>query len=258
MTPLRLRPMTVAEILSHSARLFQQNLALLVMVTLLPQAILLLVETLIGDMIKENHQLLALIIVVVLIMNAVALSAITTAVVGCVLGYPPTLRQTYSLTIRNKLLWVVVAYAATALISTLGFSIVFVPSLMLGLVPALFLGFVPTLVLGGYLAVTIPVIVLESLPPFLAISRSFNLMRGELPKGIAVFGFVVLISGVLPLMFQFAVRGGRFAPLLVTVVGSVTLPLAYTATVLLYLSVRSKEGYGLEQLAADLAQRVGK
>lgn len=257
MTPLKLRPMTVAEILSHSARLFQQNLALLVMVTLLPQAILLLVETLVGDIIKEYPQVLLLIITMVIIMNAVALSAITTAVVGCVLGYPPTLRQTYSLTFRNKLLWVVMAYVATALISTVGFSIVFVPSLMLGLVPALFLGFVPTLVLGGYLAVTIPVIVLESLPPFMAIARSFNMMREELAKGIAVFGFVVLISGVLPLLFQVAVSGGKFAPLLGTLVGSVTLPLAYTATVLLYLTVRAREGYDLEKLGEDIARRVG-
>ena len=258
MTPLQIKPMTVGEILSRSARLFQQNLALLVMVTFLPQAVLLLIETLIGDMAKDQPRILAVIIVVVVLMNAVALSAITTAVAGCVLGHPPTLRQTYGLTFRNKLLWVVMAYVATAMISLLGFTLVFAPALSLGVIPALFLGFIPTLMVGGYLAITIPVVVLESLPPLLAISRSFHLMREELPKGIAVFGFVVLISGVLPLMFQFAVRGGRFAPLLVTVVGSVTLPLAYTATVLLYLSVRSKEGYGLEQLAADLAQRVGK
>lgn len=256
MTPLKIRPMTVGEILANSARLFQQNLTLLVLVTFIPQAVLLGVETLIGDMLRERPQLLAVIIAVVVAMNAVALSAITTAVVGCVLGYPPTLRQTYSLTLRNKLLWVVVAYVATAIISTLGFALVFTPALILGIVPALFLGFVPTLVLGGYLAITIPIIVLESLPPFMAISRSFHLMRDELSKGIAVFGFVVLISGVLPLMFQVVVSGGPFAPLLGTVVGSVTLPFAYTATVLLYLTVRSKEGYDLEQLGEDIAQRV--
>lgn len=250
--------MTVAEILSHSALLFQQNLVLLVMVTLLPQGVLLLVETLVGDLRKEQPMVLAFIIIVVVVMNAVALSAITSAVVGCVLGYPPTLRQTYSLTFRNKLAWVVMAYVATAMISILGFAMVFAPALILGLVPALFLGFVPTLVLGGYLAITIPVVVLESLPPFTAIARSFNLMREELPKGIAVFGFVVLISGVVPLMIQVAVRGGPFAPLLGTLVGSVTHPFAYTATVLLYLTVRSKEGYDLEKLSEDLAQRVGR
>ena len=258
MTPLEIRPMTVGEILQNSARLFQQNLILLVLVTFLPQAVLLGVETLIGDMIKERPQILAVIIVVVVVMNAVALSAITTAVAGCVLGYPPTVRQTYSVTLRNKLFWVVTTYVATAIISTLGFAMVFTPALVLGVVPALFLGFVPTLVLGGYLAIAIPVIVLETLPPFMAIARSFQLMREELSKGIAVFGFVVLMSGVLPLMFQMMVGGGPFAPLLGTVVGSVTLPFAYTATVLLYLTVRSKEGYSLEQLGEDLAQRASR
>lgn len=258
MTTPPIRPMTVAEILAQSVRLFQQNLVLLVMVTFLPQVVLLGVEFLVSDVVAKRPAFLIVVICAVVVMNAVALSAITSAVAGAMIGYPPTVRQTYALTLNNNLLWVVMAYVATAIITMLGFTLVFTPALVLGFLPALMLGFVPTLFLGGYLAITIPAIVLESLPPFQAIARSFGLMREELPKGIAVFGFVVLISGVLPLLVQVAVGGGSFAPLLGAVVGSVTLPLAYTANVMLYFSVRAKTGYDVAQLESDLSDRVNR
>lgn len=258
MTTPQIRPMSVAEILAQAMRLFQQNLILLVMVTFLPQAVLLGVEFLISDVVARRPEFIFVVIGAVVVMNAVALSAITVAVAGATIGFPPTILQTYSLTLHNKLPWVVMAYIATAIITMLGFALAFTPALVLGFVPALMLGFVPTLVLGGYLAITIPAIVLESLPPFQAIARSFGLMREELAKGIAVFGFVVVISGVLPLIVQLLVGGGRFAPLLGAVVGSVTLPLAYTANVILYFSVRAKTGYDVAQLESDLADRVNR
>ena len=139
----------------------------------------------------------------------------------------------------------------------LGFSLVFAPSLVLGLVPAILLGFVPTLVLGGYLALTIPVIVLESLPPMEAVRRSVFLMRQELMKGVAIFGFVVLISGVLPLGLQLIVGSGPLTPLLAAIVGSVTLPLAYTANVLLYFTVRARGRVVMAYVMTALMVAVG-
>ena len=73
-----------------------------------------------------------------------------------------------------------------------------------------------------------------------------------------VYAFVVLISGVLPLLVQVVVGGGTFAPLLGAIVGSVTLPLAYTANVMLYFSVRAKTGYDAAQLESDLSDRVNR
>jgi hypothetical protein len=46
---------------------------------------------------------------------------------------------------------------------------------------------------------------------------------------------------------------GPFSPLLGALIGAITLPLAYSANVVLYLSARSGEGYTQEMLATELA-----
>ncbi|MEE8555457.1 MAG: hypothetical protein V3T00_06325, partial [bacterium] len=68
----------------------------------------------------------------------------------------------------------------------------------------------------------------------------------------AVFAFVIVVSGLLPLLFHLIVGPGPYSPLLSAIAGAVTLPLAYTASVVLYLSLRSLEGYTPEQLEAEL------
>ncbi|MCZ6629456.1 MAG: hypothetical protein O7E56_14635 [SAR324 cluster bacterium] len=251
-----IRPMAAAEIIASAFRLFQQHVALLVLIALIPQVVLVLMEYLLREIFASSPGFLFAVVLVIIIMNAVALSAITIAVAGAVLGFPPTVLQTYSLTLRNNLFSVVAAYVMTALIISVGFTLVFAPALIFGPGPAMVFGIIPTLVLGGFLALTIPMIVLESLGPMRAITRSFAMMREELMKGVTVFGFVILISGILPLLFQFVVGGGPFAPILGAVIGSVTLPLAYTANVMLYFAMRAKEGYTEEQLEQDLTRRM--
>ena len=206
----------------------------------LPQAVLLVVQHLMAGMAQVTPKMLFLLLVVTIVAKAVTLSAITSVVAGAALGFTPTLIQTYSLALRNKLAWVIVANVLTALLTSMGL---------------LFFIF-PGLILGAYMAATVPVIVLESRNPFQAIARSFALMRPDLPKAIAIFAFIILISEALPLMFHLMLGIGPLSPVLGAVLGAVTLPLAYTANAILYFSVRSGEGYTTENLDQDLRSRL--
>jgi hypothetical protein len=241
MTESPIRPMTAGEIISQAFRMFRANLALLVLVAFLPQAVLLVLQHLIARLGDPTPALLLLLLMVTVVAKAITLSAITTVTAGAALGYPPTVTQTYGFTLRNHLVWVVVANVITALLTSVGL---------------LFFIF-PGLIIGGYLAPTVPIVVLESRNPFDAIGRSFALMRPELPKGIAIFAFVILMSEVIPLLFHLSLGIGPFSPLLGAVVGSITLPPAYAANAILYFSVRAGEGYTPEVLDAELRNRLG-
>ncbi len=240
MTTEYFRPMPASEIIVNAQRLFLENLARLVLIALLPQSVLLALELGLNNLVEPAPFWFYLVLLATILLNAVALSAITTVVAGAVLGGPPTLTQAYALTFRNKLLWVIAAYIITAVATSLG----------------LILFIIPGLLLGGLLAPTIPIIVVEGIPVKEAISRSITLMREELAKGVAVFAFVIIISGLLPLILQIVVGVGPLTPLLGALLGAVTLPLAYTATVLLYFSVRSNEGFSPEQLEENLNERM--
>jgi len=237
-----IRTMLTGEILLQALALYRAHFALLVVVAFIPQALLLLVQFLLSQLGEATPGLLLVLLILTVVAKAVTLSAITTVAAGAALGYPPTLVQTYALTLRNNLAWVVAANVLTALLTSLGL---------------LFFIF-PGLIVGGYLAPTVPIIVLESRNPFDAIGRSFTMMRPELAKGIAVFGFIILISEVLPLLLHLMLGIGPLSPLLSAVLGAVTLPLAYTANAILYFSVRAGEGYTPEMLDADLRSRLEK
>lgn len=270
----KIQPMPTAEIIATAFHLFKRNLALLVIISAVSQVVLLAllyglrgllpepaeiqVEAGTGEMnILPAIQLMAATALANAVMNAVAFSAITAAVAGAALGFPPTVLQTYVLTFRNRLIWVVLAYVIAVIMISTAFGVVFFMSaLILGPGLAMIMSFLPALVLGSYLSLTVPVIVLESRPPLQAIGRSVAMMREELPKGMAVFGFVILISGILPLIIQLVIGPGPFLPLLGAAIVSVTLPLAFTTNVILYFAVRAKEGYSAELLEADLAERM--
>ena len=178
------RPMSAAEIIASAVRLFKRNLALLVIIAAMTQVVLLALLYGLRELFPEPAEIQTEILTVVqlmaatalanAVMNAVAFSAITGAVAGATLGFPPTVLQSYGLAFRNRLIWVVLAYVIASLMVSIAFGVVFMFALILGPGLAMVLGFIPALVLGGYLALTVPIIVLEARPPVQAIGRSIT------------------------------------------------------------------------------------
>lgn len=236
MKPSVIRSMATAEIIRESLFLYKNHLAALVVIAALPHAALLLLDMMLVALGLPPAGLMLMVMVATVLMNAVALTAITLAVAAAITGEPLGVREVYARVRRSRLTSIVIAYTITVMLTSTGFMLLVLPGLLL----------------GGMLALTIPSIVLERLPPLSAINRSLKLIKGEVPKGMAIFTFIVLISAVIPLLFHLLVGFGPLSPLLNAVLGSALLPLAYTANVVLYLSVRAAEGYSAEQLTADL------
>ncbi|MEE8396928.1 MAG: hypothetical protein V3S29_12795 [bacterium] len=254
------RPMATGEIILRAFELFRNHFAALVAIALLPQAVVLLAGVALE---RAGPALggLVIILAVTIVMNAVALSAITTAVTGAALGGTPAVSGTYSLTLRNNLLGVIVANAITTVFIFVAMLFCMIPGLLLGgslvrvwaIVPLIVM-----LVLGGMFALVVPVMVVEGRSPFAAIARSMEMIRPELMKGIAIFTFVIAVGGLVPLLFQSIPGLGPLAPVLAAGVGAVMLPLAYTAIVLLYFSVRAAGGFDRAELERDLAGRLAR
>ena len=111
---------------------------------------------------------------------------------------------------------------------------------------------------GGLFCVLLPIVVVERLPVFQALSRAHVMIRGELAKGMLAFSFFLLVAGFLPLMLLMLQVGdtpddmGPLTPLLVMLMTSTVLPLGYGAIMALYLSLRGRDGAGTEQLREEL------
>ena len=237
------RNMQPGEIVAFTFQIFQQHLIVLVMVTLVPELLLLGAELLLHEVLMEPPVGLPLLLGMTVIANGVALSAIATVVAGAVLGGAPTIGQTYQLVFRNRVWAVLIGYFITALATSAG----------------LMMFVFPGLILGGALALTVPVVVIEGRSAFQGIQRSTLLVRGEMGKAVTVFAFVVLVSGMLPLLFQLTIGIGTLTPVLGALLTSVTMPLGYSASIILYFSLRSaKENYTAAMLESDLNQRLGQ
>ena len=242
MTSDYFREMTSGEIILSSLRLFQQHAIILVSVTILPELILLGMDLLLRDFLTESPAALPVVMSMTVLSNAIALSAIITVISGAVLGGAPTFGQTYQMVIQNRLLVVVGVYFLTAFMTSAG----------------LMLFILPGLLLGGLLSLAVPSVVVEGLRPLEAIQRSTKLVRSELPKAVTIFLFVLMISGLLPLMLQLGLGVGPLTPVLGALLASITVPLGYAATVIFYLSMRSREGYTPAGLEQELNTRLGK
>ena len=234
------RKMTPLEIISTSFGLVMKHLPVLVIVTALPEGVLLAMQLGFHDVLLTSPAGLPLVLVATVGANAVAMSAITTVMAGAVLGGAPTVSQTYQLVIRNRPFSLLAAYFATAFATSAGLMMFFFPGLFL----------------GGLLALTIPAMVVEGHPAVEGIRRSALLVRGEVLKAMAIFGFVLLVSGIIPLMFQLMMGIGPLTPVIGTILAAVTMPVGYGASVVFYFSMRSREGYTPVDLEADLNARL--
>lgn len=232
-----IREMSTQEVISTAFGIYRDHFANLVMIAIVPHVALLAIDWLVGSAGFETGTSIALLLLGTAIFNALVLAAMTFAIGQAVLGGMPGPLEAYQGGFRRNVFAIVAAYLIIWWFVTLG----------------LVLFVLPGLIVGGLLLPTVPAIVLERRPPVAALLRAYRMMRPEWAKATAVFSFVVLISGVVPLLFHVLVGPGPFSPLLGAIVGAVTLPLAYCANVVLYLSARSREGYSRESLAAEMA-----
>jgi hypothetical protein len=233
-----LRDQSTQEVIASAFRLYRDHFASLVWIALVPHLAMVVLELLIVEAALAPTAALALLLAATTVFNALVLAAMTYAIGQAVLGAMPGLIEAYRGGFGESLLSIIAAYLVNWALVTVGFLLLILPGL----------------VVGGLLLPTVPVIVLEKRNPAQALSRAFRMMRPVALKATAVFAFVVLISGVLPLTFHLVVGPGPFSPLLGAIVGAVTLPLAHSANVVLYLSERAGEGYTREHLAAELAR----
>jgi hypothetical protein len=233
-----LQPMAAGEIVLNALRVYRDHVRLLVLVSLFPHLALLGLELLVMPG-GASTGAFVLVLLVTVVMNGVALTAITVAIGRITLGEEPGVGETYRQTFRANLPAVVMAYLITAVLVSVGLMLLVVPGILLG---ALF-------------APTIPLIVVERRGVIEGLVGSVRLMKGQLSKGIVAFTFFILVAGFLPLLLllaQGAATMGPLTPLLSAIVGSATLPLGFAANVMLYFSLRATDSAGAEQLEAQL------
>jgi hypothetical protein len=233
------QPMTGGEIVRNALRVYADHFRLLVLVTLVPQLALLLLETLALAADQPNAGALALLMLATVVMNGVALTALTLAIGRSLLGPEPGVLEVYGQAIHARLLAVVVAYLITSVLVSAG---------MVALI-------VPGIIIGSLFAPAIPMIVVERCGPVDGLSRSVSVMRGEWAKGAIVFSFFIAVAGFLPLLawlLESSVAMGPFTPLLGAIVEAITLPLGFSANVLLYFSLRSTDAAAAQRLEAEL------
>ena len=239
MTHPYLQPLRASEIIANSARLFLEHLRLLVLVSLGPHLALLGLELLLLPGEAPTPEMFALLMLATVIMNGIALAAITVAVGRCLTGEEPGVVETYSRALNTSLPAVVIAYLVTAVLVSVGMMMLVLPGVLMG---ALF-------------ATAVPVIVVERLGVVQGLGRSIALVKVDLIKGMVVFSYFILVAGFLPLMLlvlQGNAAMGPLSPLLSAIIGAVTLPLGFTANVLLYFSLRSADSAAAQQLEAQL------
>lgn len=243
-----LRPMVASEIFAAAFRLYRDNFALLVTVALIPYAVLLGLSMALhsvggSDPAPSGAQsfVVSLTFLALLVIDVFVMLSVLMVVAKTTLGESPRVLEIFKLAVRANLAMVTAGYFTTSLVVISGFLLLIVPGV----------------VLGGFFAPLIPVLVLERRRIFSGVTRSITLMRGQLLKGIAVFAFFTLIAGVLPMiLFILHTQTGPtpFTPVLNVIIRAVTLPLGFSANVLLYFSLRGGEegGYGAGHLTEDL------
>jgi hypothetical protein len=238
-----LQPMTPGAIIAGALRIYRDHFRLLVLVALGPHLLLLGLELLTTLGGEDSAAAFVIVMGATVVMNGVALAALTVAIGRASLGEEPPVLGVYALALHARLGSVVLAYFVVAVLVSAGMMMLVVPGVLLG---ALF-------------APAVPVIVLERRGAMDGLARSVALMKPNLLKGTVVFAFFILVAGFLPLallLAQSAFGIGPFTPLLGALLGAVTLPLGFAANVVLYFSLRAADAAAASELEAALQPPV--
>jgi len=231
--------MSTSEVIASAFRLYRNHFANLVLMALAPHLVLLALDLMLVEAGLEPAQVISILLLGTAVLNAIVLAAMTQAISQAALGRGPGVLDSYRAAFSRSLVSIVTAYLIVWGLVTVGFLLLVLPGL----------------VVGGLLLPTVPVIVLEQRTSLPALAQAYRMMRPVMAKATAVFSFVILISGVIPLGFHLLVGQGPFSPLLGAILGAVTLPLAYSANVILYFSERSKSGFSARDLSQWMRER---
>jgi hypothetical protein len=250
-----LRPLGVGEILDTSFSLYRRHFGALATVALvctgIPLVLRLFLET--GGGIWSNLPLAFLYLLCVVVLNLVATAATVFIVSESYLGRPITAREA----LRRATPYIgriLVCSLLMALAVGLGFLLLFIPGIILGV----------------GLALAIPAVVLEpGLSPTAALSRSWELTRGARWRifGLGITLLVLLYVPVVAVTGLFAIflpqaASGSFGPVALATIAGLAIgglvqifiyPLFYCVLTVTYYDLRvRKEGFDLELLASTL------
>jgi hypothetical protein len=250
-----LRPLGVGEILDTSFSLYRRHFGALATVALvctgIPLVLRLFLETAGG--IWSNLPLAFLYLLSVVVLNLVATAATVFIVSESYLGRPITAREA----LRRA-----TPYSGRILVCSL------LMALAVGL--GFLLLFIPGIILGVGLALAIPAVVLEpGLSPSAALSRSWELTRGARWRifGLGITLLVLLYVPVVAVTGLFAIvlpqaASGSFGPVALATIAGLAIgglvqifiyPLFYCVLTVTYYDLRvRKEGFDLELLASAL------
>ena len=230
MEKFEFRPRTSAEIIQDSFRLCGDTLATSVSLALVAHLPLLLISGMLAEGRQANPVPLLFSLGIAIVLTGIVLTAITVVQAAALTGASIGAWHGLALAFRRPIRSVVLAYMLSNLVSHLG----------------LLLLVVPGLAAGGLLAAAIPAIIVEGKDTFSGMKRSAGLLSNYWLTGVNTFIFGVLMWEVLPLL---AVTGlhviageGPFSPLLAALLGSITMPFALAANLLLYFSARARLG----------------
>jgi hypothetical protein len=249
-----LRPLGVGEILDTSFSLYRRHFGALATVALvctgIPLVLRLFLETAGG---WSNLPLAFLYLLSVVVLNLVATAATVFIVSESYLGRPITAREA----LRRATPYIgriLVCSLLMALAVGLGFLLLFIPGIILGV----------------GLALAIPAVVLEpGLSPSAALSRSWELTRGARWRifGLGITLLVLLYVPVVAVTGLFAIvlpqaASGSFGPVALATIAGLAIgglvqifiyPLFYCVLTVTYYDLRvRKEGFDLELLASAL------
>jgi len=249
-----LRPLGVGEILDTSFSLYRRHFGALATVALvctgIPLVLRLFLETAGG---WSNLPLALLYLLSVVVLNLVATAATVFIVSESYLGRPITARDA----LRRATPYIgriLVCSLLMALAVGLGFLLLFIPGIILGV----------------GLALAIPAVVLEpGLSPSAALSRSWELTRGARWRifGLGITLLVLLYVPVVAVTGLFAIvlpqaASGSFGPVALATIAGLAIgglvqifiyPLFYCVLTVTYYDLRvRKEGFDLELLASAL------
>jgi hypothetical protein len=265
MNAMQFEPMTVGQIIDKTFKLWRSNFirfAALISVMYIPLFVIQFLwrRTFLVPMSADGQPEMGPFIIstiVTLILAIVgqnlASAALMKSISQSYLGKQTSVGQAYR-TMLPRLLAIILASILVALVVGVGFLLLVVPGIIFSL----------------WFSLTIPVLILEGTGASKSMSRSKDLVSGNLGRVFGLGIVVVFITGIIGWIFGFI--GGvigiqlvetsptlaQFLASLFSLIGQVmALPISAAAYILLYYDLRiRKEGFDLEMLAQSLGEEA--
>jgi hypothetical protein len=239
-----LQTYTVGSIIRNSWSIYFHNWLTLLLISVIPQAAVLIVDALIKTA-GEPETLVVVIIVVLQLLASMFVSfPATVAVSEICLGIKPSVGRAYRRAFAQPGRLVGTYLLAFGIIA-LGFVALYIPGIVFSLW-YMFIG---------------PVVVLESLAGRAALKRSRELGKGYYLRNLGIFWvnlllvllLAMVLGGILGLLAFLVGPGSEVVKFIAGLGGLIVTPPGVIAVVLLYYDMRvRKDGYGAAQLAEDL------